>query len=428
MGGTKCTFRSCPIGTHKFPKMCFFHYPLKKSHIDQWIENADYSDIKLQPLNSAKNRVVCGLHFREECFMNYKRNRLTPWAVPTFDRLPTGEILDYSTGPNPKPSILLPSKAQHLIPPPGVLVWGQLPEFWNTYSTMKHNRLDTKSVEEIEDQEQTKFISKRIVDVEEFKIVPKKPRILNQQISTLALSDANFEINEATTISMEDENVEHVIDDLTTMDGDLDEEHQIEHTDNNDEDIEIISTERETVEEMVPKVEYLLLQKEIEERKRDADEKITALKTELAVVREDLHVSESIVAGWATQLKEYKHKILELEAQNEKLVKEKSVIPVKDVKTTVVTPASATPLTKAHFFNGIKKYLSASMTALVRMEMFGSSEREWKSDEKQVSVELLKLGENVFKYFRDEWRFRLPPKKLVQDWSNEVAEEEEEDL
>lgn len=90
---------------------------------------------------------------------------------------------------------------------------------------------------------------------------------------------------------------------------------------------------------------------------------------------------------------------------------------------------SANSLSKAQLFNGIKRYISSSMLALLRMEMFGSTDREWKPDERQVSLDLLRLGESVYKYFTDEWRLRLPGLRDVHIWlSQAVNLDEEEDL
>ncbi|KAI8121313.1 hypothetical protein FF38_05971 [Lucilia cuprina] len=100
---------------------------------------------------------------------------------------------------------------------------------------------------------------------------------------------------------------------------------------------------------------------------------------------------------------------------------------------TVAAPApaiTANSLTKAQLFNGIKRYLSASMVSLLRMEMFGSSDREWKTDERQVAVDILRLGETVYKYFTDEWRFRLPSLRDVRIWLSQSQNmmDDEEDL
>ncbi len=76
-------------------------------------------------------------------------------------------------------------------------------------------------------------------------------------------------------------------------------------------------------------------------------------------------------------------------------------------------------MTKVQLFNGIKKYLNPSMVSLLRIELFGTQEREYKTDEKTLSIELLKLGENVYNYFRDEMRFRLPNSQIVEQWIQE---------
>uniref|UniRef100_A0A1B0EUD5 Uncharacterized protein n=2 Tax=Lutzomyia longipalpis TaxID=7200 RepID=A0A1B0EUD5_LUTLO len=72
---------------------------------------------------------------------------------------------------------------------------------------------------------------------------------------------------------------------------------------------------------------------------------------------------------------------------------------------------------KLQLFNAIKRYLNPSMVALLRMEMFGGMDREWKEDEKEFAVELYNLGINVYEFMRDEWRFRLPPEKMVKEWA-----------
>lgn len=103
--------------------------------------------------------------------------------------------------------------------------------------------------------------------------------------------------------------------------------------------------------------------------------------------------------------------------------------------TIAATPASVSgaqpirvekcpPMTKVQLFNGIRKYLNPSMVALLRMEMFGGSEREYRVDEKQFAKELYGLNENVYDYMRDEWRFRLPPKSDVANWLKDPDDQE----
>lgn len=80
-------------------------------------------------------------------------------------------------------------------------------------------------------------------------------------------------------------------------------------------------------------------------------------------------------------------------------------------KTLVVNPS-----TKVEVFNSIKRYINASMIALLRMDMFGSPDRAWKNDEQQVSIAILRLGETVYIHFIDVWHLRLPALPLVKNW------------
>lgn len=84
-------------------------------------------------------------------------------------------------------------------------------------------------------------------------------------------------------------------------------------------------------------------------------------------------------------------------------------------------------LNKVQLFNGIKRYLSPSMNALLRIELFSTPGREYKKDEKIICQELLQLGEKTYDFLNDEWRLRLPAKKDVQTWLDEKIAEEDDD-
>ena len=88
---------------------------------------------------------------------------------------------------------------------------------------------------------------------------------------------------------------------------------------------------------------------------------------------------------------------------------------------------SQSQLNKVQLFNGIKRYLSPSMNALLRIELFSSPGREYKKDEKIICQELLMLGEKTYSFLSDEWRLRLPAKKEVQQWIEEQQTEEDDD-
>lgn len=88
---------------------------------------------------------------------------------------------------------------------------------------------------------------------------------------------------------------------------------------------------------------------------------------------------------------------------------------------------SQSQLNKVQLFNGIKRYLSPSISALLRMELFAAPGREYKKDEKIICQELLQLGEKTYSFLHDEWRLRLPAKAEVQQWLDEKETDEDDD-
>lgn len=89
--------------------------------------------------------------------------------------------------------------------------------------------------------------------------------------------------------------------------------------------------------------------------------------------------------------------------------------------TGVSSESNITPshLNKIQLFNGIKRYLSPSLIALLRLEIFSAPNREYKKDEKIICDELLKLGDEVYDFFSEEWRLRLPSKDQVKSWQSD---------
>ncbi|XP_072949347.1 uncharacterized protein [Epargyreus clarus] len=84
MGGCRCTYRNCRVKSDG--KTHMFHYPVfEKIRCHQWLINAhrlDFLDLKVSQL---KNRVICQHHFKDECFMNFTKGKLTFDAIPTED-------------------------------------------------------------------------------------------------------------------------------------------------------------------------------------------------------------------------------------------------------------------------------------------------------------------------------------------------------
>lgn len=84
MGGCRCSYRNCSLRTDG--KTHMFHYPVfDKVRCHQWLTNAHKLEFLNLKVSQLKNRVVCQHHFKDENFMNFKKDKLTFDAVPTED-------------------------------------------------------------------------------------------------------------------------------------------------------------------------------------------------------------------------------------------------------------------------------------------------------------------------------------------------------
>lgn len=95
MGGTRCIFRDCPVNSKRHPKMHFFKLPLRDSQrLGAWLKNCGKEDILNDPKKKLDCKTVCARHFRIECFMNYKMDRLLPLVTPTLIRVNSNLAID----------------------------------------------------------------------------------------------------------------------------------------------------------------------------------------------------------------------------------------------------------------------------------------------------------------------------------------------
>ncbi|KAJ8731262.1 hypothetical protein PYW07_004426 [Mythimna separata] len=84
MGGCRCSYRNCTLRTDG--KTHMFHYPVfDKVRCHQWLTNARKLEFLYLKVSQLKNRVVCQHHFKDDNFMNFKKDKLTFDAVPTED-------------------------------------------------------------------------------------------------------------------------------------------------------------------------------------------------------------------------------------------------------------------------------------------------------------------------------------------------------
>ncbi|XP_013110128.2 uncharacterized protein LOC106088958 [Stomoxys calcitrans] len=119
MVGSTCCFRDCVVTTSGYPTMHFFRFPLK-DHVRfrSWIRYCQAENMDNMNYTRQKNRAVCARHFRDELFMNYRKERLVKWAVPTIFRLSANKALDFDLDLEHGVLITIPAPVDaHLVPP-----------------------------------------------------------------------------------------------------------------------------------------------------------------------------------------------------------------------------------------------------------------------------------------------------------------------
>ncbi|XP_043650427.1 uncharacterized protein LOC122618225 [Drosophila teissieri] len=121
MGGTKCCFRDCPVSSSRNPNMHFFKFPVKDpKRLKDWMRHCSNPDVSNAPPTKLAAKTVCARHFRVECFMNYKMDRLIPMQTPTLFRINRDLALDFANLDQNGEALLVkltPPKQSHLIPP-----------------------------------------------------------------------------------------------------------------------------------------------------------------------------------------------------------------------------------------------------------------------------------------------------------------------
>ncbi|KAM8710065.1 hypothetical protein ACLKA7_016805 [Drosophila subpalustris] len=348
MGGTRCVFRDCPVSTQRNPKMHFFKLPVRDPvRLEAWLKNCGNADILNVAREKLSNRAICARHFRYECFMNYKMDRLVPNQIPTLARI--SKELAWDLGhldENGEATMVKLSNPTltHLIPPAGF----ECPLGF---------------------EEDTRFCRKYAARSR----TPPRP---------LAM-DANKRLKQ----------------------------------------------------EPVKRIELI----ELVEDDGEDDESVKATNAIIDVKEEDMpasglpSLSDQIVEELQLKCDQLKADLDQLSAENvalkETVVKLEAQRQAHEVSAST-SSAPAAQLSKAQLYNGIKRYLGPSMAALVRMEMFGGGERDWKDDERDFAMELLQLGEGVYNHCLDEWRFRLPSVRLTRSWLQNAnsADNEDENL
>lgn len=378
MGGTRCIFRDCHVSTQRYPKMHFFKLPIRDPvRLEAWIKNSGNTEILNVAREKLSNRAVCARHFRYECFMNYKLDRLVPNQIPTLIRVNKELGWDVTNlDENGEPIMVkLSPTLMHLIPPVG---------FECPLGFPKEQRLTLQYAKR---QKSPKPLPRK-TNSKKQKLVPK----LDQEESILEPTINPAEIKQIDKMTSD---IEYIVD---------------------------TDEEPEQVGEMTAELKQI-------------DERISPTS-----------ISENNVSSDPAELNPRANKSLddlqlrfdELKANFERISLENASLKmtVDDLEAKIQAsssqsqPTSAPPLSKPQLYKGIQKYLSPTMSALVRMEMFGGGERAWKNDERDFAKELLQLGEHVYTHCCDEWRFRLPSLRQARIWlaEKEIPQAEADDL
>lgn len=506
MGGCRCSFRDCSVGTSQNPGMHFFHFPLNdKERYKRWLTLANTMHFIDMPKTFQRNRVICARHFRDECFKNYKRDGINKGAEPTLLRLNDEMALDYAqVEENGGPELIkLPNcTLKHLIPPQGYvfafsfhdnlvvseyleennIVLGNTAEAKQLLNA-KRNRNEDVNTEDNSDAKRMKILNSTAINL---------PSITSDSISADTI--INLKIGQCTT----DLNIPLDIDDNFEPEAAV-EDISIEEEEEGEYDlVQIDNYINENSVELESDNIFIKQQcDELSKQLQDKDEKyvkkseelsarIQELEAELMKSKDELKKKTTILSSTEIELEKvstayqnllenyeeldnkYRNE-LEINKNtskvNQRLQQEKTRLSEKCVEyekqkqlnqkeavTTSQASSSSSSMSKeivignrrhtaaghnnmqntpskAQLFNGIKKYISSSMLALLRMEMFGSADRDWKPDEKRVAMDLLQLGDEVYKYINDEWRFRLPALGEVRVWladtSNSIDEDED---
>ncbi|XP_058450903.1 uncharacterized protein LOC131430183 [Malaya genurostris] len=409
MGGCRCTFRECENSTTSKPGMHFFHYPIRDwPRLEKWAINADKREFKMLALSKLKNRVVCEDHFRNEMFMNYLKESLIKTAVPTLDVLDDGRVWDVETNSiDEREEWVIPNK--------------QKPERSKEKESSLIVPMQTDNA-----TMQIQFLDAEQSKIEISSVGSRQPKLLNKdphplpvagssQTTSTVLRKLVFKRKKSTSEEKTAQKVQVLS--IQRVKKPFSNIEQIEHFENcvPCDDMPASALPSSSTDETII-----------------LDQPDPIIQTAVSTV---------IDPALLEKLEQNSREISELkgllkEALN-KPAPEPKVITV-EVPTIVPAPAAAinnnsSPklekgphMNKVQLFNGIKRYLNPTMVALLRMELFGgSAEREWKTDEKSLAVELLGMGDNVYDHFCEEFRFRLPSKKDVQKWNEQELNDDD---
>uniref|UniRef100_A0A182JW78 THAP-type domain-containing protein n=1 Tax=Anopheles christyi TaxID=43041 RepID=A0A182JW78_9DIPT len=405
MGGCRCTFRDCENGTASRKELHFFRYPVRDpERLMEWARNADRLEFVDLPYDKVSNKVVCQEHFERKMFMNDLRDRLTKMAIPRLMPRPDETILNVETGLIHAEGDCSSSMKDDMIEP----VRSSSPQ-----STMKIQQIEVEQV----------------VRRSSVESPAKKIKILNSQTLALNSNATACEVIRIKTSSATNgrERLQKLLNRNVISLHSQTRPRKMKAKLLNEENGELILSDQDMNEVDI------YTQDGIQLSNLRGESSSSSASTSLA--NNQQHDIPNSTVGNANQAapepvtvpvidpglsEKMDHNIREIE-ELKKLVQDLANRPEPNVPIAAVPEKMVMErgpqLTKAQLFNSIKRYLNPSMVTLLRMELFaGSAERQWKPDEKSLAVDMINLGEQVYDYFKDEFRFRLPSKSDAKQW------------
>lgn len=464
MGGCRCTFRECTNNTVNSPGKHFFHFPYKDSErCKKWALSSDKISFLQLPWTQLRNKTICEDHFIDSCFMNFKRERLVKTAIPTLDRTKTGSIIDVKLDERKLETLeycfMDKGSNQQIIDLPDTqqqqAQQRQRPQSLSEQQLQKRVIHVNLSVNENPSADDDDLLDAYVVSesdplnaVDPAQSVPEKrmpvdskPLVLNRicpkRVKRIDVRKAPERTPEKVTI-------------LPKQIGFINEEIETTCIPNKRIKSEFggkkvltklvsgraygnllaVTTKNEIIETVTPSLE-------IEPTDNCLNDTITANILEKINHIEERDANKVDKSLYMRMMEEHAKQIEDLKKLlTEKLADKKcdanddqamgsDAAPHSSAGTRFIRVEKGPAMTKVQLFNGIRKYLNPTMVALLRMEMFGSAEREYRPDERQLSKELYNLDQNVYDYMRDEWRFRLPAKTEVEKWLKDSSNDDE---
>uniref|UniRef100_A0A182W358 THAP-type domain-containing protein n=1 Tax=Anopheles minimus TaxID=112268 RepID=A0A182W358_9DIPT len=393
MGGCRCTFRECENGTATRKELHYFRFPVRDpDRLKIWIKNANRSEFTDLPTDKLCNKVVCQEHFERKMFMNELEDRLTKLAIPRLMPKPDGTIVNVEMGTecdnrSSKDRGLEPvetSSEQTTI---------KLEEIQIQHTVQRSTSVEPP-LKKIKILNSESMIRNKATPCEVIRIKTSEPKgterlmqLLNRKAKAMHRKAIPVKAK-ATIIS--DENGEPTIANEDDLDVYLQDE--IPSADEPGESSSSVSNQHYT------------------------SNSTSSNATLPAPKPVTVPVLDPALAGKMDQTLRELEKLKKL-VQDLANRPEPQPLIVPTAGPSKVVMEKGPQLTKAQLFNNIKRYLNPTMVTLLRMELFaGSTERQWKTDEKSLSVDMLNLGEQVYDHFKEEFRFRLPSKREAKEW------------